>query len=142
MKFMRFVSLKDEELQKIKEERMRKIIMAQKRSDLTSSEEVVHLNRENFREVVNGQKPVLVDFWAEWCMPCRMMTPIMDSMAKKHGGNVVFGKVNVDENPDIAAEFGVNAIPNFMIFLKGKVVGQALGAVGEQGLENLIKKVL
>src|SRR4030067_1239678 len=139
---MRFVCLNDEELQKIKEKRMRKIIMAQKRSDSTSSEGGIHLNRENFRDVVNGQKPVLVDFWAEWCMPCRMMTPVLDSMAKKHGGNVVFGKVNVDENPDIAAEFGVNAIPNFMVFLKGKVVGQALGAIGEQGLENLVKRVL
>ena len=139
---MRFVCLNDEELQKIKEKRMRKIIMAQKRSDSTSSEGVIHLNRENFRDIVNGQKPVLVDFWAEWCMPCRMMTPVMDSMVKKHGGNVVFGKVNVDENPDIAAEFGVNAIPNFMVFLKGKVVGQALGAIGEQGLENLVKKVM
>lgn len=141
MKFMRFVSLSDEELRKIKEEKMRKIIMAQKKSDSTS-EGVIHLNRENFREVVNGQRPVLVDFWAEWCMPCRMMTPIMDSMAKKHGGNVVFAKVNVDKNPDIAAEFGVNAIPNFMVFLKGKVVGQALGAIGEQGLEDLVKKVM
>jgi thioredoxin 1 len=141
MKFMRFVSLSDEELRKIKEEKMRKIIMTQKKSDSTS-EGVIHLNRENFREVVNDQRPVLVDFWAEWCMPCRMMTPIMDSMAKKHGGNVVFAKVNVDENPDIAAEFGVNAIPNFMVFLKGKVVGQALGAIGEQGLEDLVKKVM
>ena len=134
--------MNDEELQKIKDEKMRKIIMEQKRSKSSPSGGVIHLNQENFREVVNGQKPVLVDFWAEWCMPCRIMTPVMDNIAKKHAGNVIFGKVNVDENSDIAAEFGVNAIPNFMVFLKGKVVGQALGAVGEQGLENLVKKVL
>jgi thioredoxin 1 len=139
---MRPICLNDDELQKIKNEKMRKIIMAQKKSESSPPEGVIHLNQDNFREVVNGQKPVLIDFWAEWCMPCRMMTPVMENVAKKHAGNLIFGKVNVDENPDIAQEFGVNAIPNFMVFLKGKVVGQALGAVGEQGLEDLVKKVI
>ena len=134
--------VRDEELEKIKEKKLRELKMgAQSKSD-PNIEGVVHLTADNFRAVINGDKPVLVDFWAEWCMPCRIMTPVMEAMAKKYTGKVVFGKVNVDENSDIAMEFNINAIPNFILFVKGKSAGQALGAVGEQGIENLLKKVL
>ena len=134
--------VEDEELEKIKEKKLREYMMdSQKRSD-PEIEGITHLNSENFRSVINGDKPVLVDFWAEWCMPCRIMAPVMESLSKRYTEKVIFGKVNVDESSDIAAEFNINAIPNFILFVKGKSSGQVLGAVGEQGLENLIKKVL
>lgn len=134
--------VEDEELEKIKEKKLREYMMdSQKRSD-PEIEGITHLNSENFRSVINGDKPVLVDFWAEWCMPCRIMAPVMESLSKRYTEKVIFGKVNVDESSDIAAEFNINAIPNFILFVKGKSAGQVLGAVGEQGLENLIKKVL
>ena len=139
---MRFICLIDEELEKIKEKKLRELMMSSGQKTGPDAGEVVHLTEENFRSVVNGDKPVLVDFWADWCMPCRIMAPVMESLAKKYAGKVVFGKVNVDESSDIAAEFNINAIPNFMLFVKGKSVGQLLGAVGEQGLENLLKTVL
>jgi len=134
--------VEDEELEKIRQNRLREIKMsAQNKSD-PDIEGVLHLSANNFRSTINGDKPTLVDFWAEWCMPCRIMTPVMEAMAKKYAGKVVFGKVNVDENSDIAIEFNINAIPNFILFVKGKSAGQALGAIGEKGIEDLLKKVL
>ncbi len=101
---------------------------------------LVELSEKNFDDIVAGGKPILVDFWASWCGPCQFMLPIFDKLAKKYGDKIVFARLNVDDNQSVAARYDVYAIPTFMIFQDGKAVDRAVGAVGEPGLESLIKK--
>lgn len=101
---------------------------------------LVELNEKNFDDIVAGGKPVLVDFWASWCGPCQFMLPIFDKLAKKYSDKIVFARLNVDDNQSVAARYDVYAIPTFMVFQDGKAVDRAVGAVGEPGLESLIKK--
>jgi len=106
------------------------------------SDSMIELGEKNFDDVVSGGKPVLVDFWASWCGPCQFMLPIFDKLAKKYGEKMVFARLNVDENQSVAARYDVYAIPTFIVFQDGKAVDRAIGAVGEPGLESLIKKQL
>ena len=89
---------------------------------------VIHINIDNFRnEVLDSEKPVLLDFWASWCGPCRMVSPIVDEIAAERG-DIKVGKVNVDEQPELAAQFGVMSIPTLVVMKGGKVVNQMVGA--------------
>ena len=89
---------------------------------------VTNINKNNFRnEVLNSEKPVLLDFWASWCGPCRMVSPIVDEIAAERG-DIKVGKVNVDEQPELAAQFGVMSIPTLVVIKGGKVVNQMVGA--------------
>ena len=81
---------------------------------------VIHLNSENFDSVVNSDKPVMVDFWAPWCGPCRMLGPTIEAVAKEVGNKAVVCKVDVDENPELAQRFSITAIPTIVFFKKGK----------------------
>ena len=88
----------------------------------------ININKDNFRnEVLNSEKPVLLDFWAPWCGPCRMVSPIVDEIAAERG-DIKVGKVNVDEQPELAAQFGVMSIPTLVVMKGGKVVNQMVGA--------------
>ena len=89
---------------------------------------VIHINIDNFRnEVLDSEKPVLLDFWAPWCGPCRMVSPIVDEIAAERG-DIKVGKVNVDEQPELAGQFGVMSIPTLVVMKGGKVVNQMVGA--------------
>ena len=89
---------------------------------------VIHLPPSNFQnEVLNSEKPVLLDFWAPWCGPCRMVSPVVDEIASERG-DITVGKVNVDEQPELAAQFGVMSIPTLVVMKGGKVVNQMVGA--------------
>jgi thioredoxin len=90
----------------------------------------VEITDGNFETVVkNSDKVVLVDFWAEWCGPCRMVGPIVEELAKEYDGKAVIGKLNVDNNPNVSMEFGVRNIPTILFFKNGKVVDKQVGAV-------------
>jgi thioredoxin 1 len=89
-------------------------------------------------DVVNSDKPVLVDFWAEWCGPCRMMSPTIDAIADDYAGRVKVGKVNVDENGGTAGRFNIRGIPTLLLFKGGKIVEQKVGAVGKTEVQKMI----
>ena len=95
----------------------------------------VTVTDDNFDgEVIKATMPVLVDFWAEWCAPCRMQNPILEELAKEFEGKVKIGKLNVDDNPDTAGKFGVMSIPTMMLFKKGEIVKQWIGVQSKETL--------
>ena len=93
-------------------------------------------------EVIKSDLPVLVDLWAPWCGPCRMVAPVIESLAGKYEGKAKFCRVNVDENPQTAAKYGVMSIPTLMFFKGGEVVDTVIGAVSEQALEPKLDALL
>ena len=95
---------------------------------------ILHFDEKTFDEAVNGDKPVLVDFWATWCGPCRMVSPIVDQLADELDGRLVIGKCNVDENQDIAMKYGVMSIPTLVILKGGQEVNRIVGAMPKPAL--------
>jgi len=107
------------------------------------SDNTLELTTENFEEkVINSDKPVLVDFWAEWCGPCKLLSPTIDSIANTLNGKVVVGKVNVDHHPTLASEYNVRGIPNLLIFKSGEVKEQLVGNVPEEKITEELNKVI
>jgi len=99
------------------------------------------LNNDNFKATVDGQSmPVLVDFWAPWCGPCRAIAPILEEVAKEFEGKALICKVNVDESPDIASQFGVRGIPTLILFKEGQVKEQIAGMNSKSNIVSLLQK--
>jgi len=109
-----------------------------------ASPNIVNLSEDNFEaEVTQSNVPVLVDFWAEWCGPCKMIAPALDELATEFAGKAKIAKLNVDENQQLAVNFRVSSIPMFLVFKGGQVIGQHLGASGgKQKLKSLIEGAL
>ncbi|MEJ2200237.1 MAG: thioredoxin [Desulfuromonadaceae bacterium] len=108
-----------------------------------ASDKVLQLSDATFEaDVLTSSLPVLVDFWASWCAPCKAISPVVDGLAAEYEGKVKIGKLNVDENPATPGQYGVRGIPTLILFKDGKVVDQVVGAVPKAQLEGLIKKAL
>ena len=104
---------------------------------------IVTLTQENFaQQVLQSPTPVLVDFWAEWCGPCKMIAPMLDEIAGEYDGKVKIGKVNVDEHQSLAAEYGVRAIPTLLLIKNGQVAEQMVGAKSKPALKASLDRVL
>ena len=115
-----------DDLEKIRRKKLKELI--ERMSDEKPINKPIKLDVSNFDKVLAQYKNVIVDFWAEWCMPCRMMAPIIEELAKEFAGKVVFAKLNTDENPIIATKFGITGIPTLIFFKNGKPVDVLVGA--------------
>ena len=108
-----------------------------------ASPNIVTLTADNFeQEVTKSATPVLVDFWAEWCGPCKMVAPILDELATEYGGKIKIGKVNIDDHQQLAIQFRINSIPTFMFFKGGEQVDQIVGAKGKKDFKAKIDSVV
>jgi thioredoxin 1 len=133
--------MSDDELDRIKKKQLDDLLKQQQEQLVVQETPVIELNSSNFDDALLKNKLVLVDFWAEWCGPCKSMHPIFSRMAKKYS-HVRFARVNVDDSQNIATKFNVQSIPTFIMFNEGKVVQQMVGAVGEPGIHMICKKFL
>jgi thioredoxin 1 len=107
-----------------------------------ASPKIVNLTQENFAaEVLQSPVPVLVDFWAEWCGPCKMIAPILDELADEYDGRVKIGKVNIDDHQGVAAEYGIRAIPTLLLFHQGQVADQIVGLRSKRDLKASFDRV-
>ncbi len=131
----------DDELEAIKHKKLAELQKAAATKAMMSSlTEPIVLTDSNFASEVSKYPIILVDFWAPWCGPCRMVSPIIEQLAREYSGKVAFGKVNVDENQRIAGAFGVQSIPTMIIFKNGKAVDVMIGAMPKGQIEMKIKQ--
>jgi thioredoxin 1 len=107
------------------------------------SSKAIQITNLTFDEKVSSSsRPVLVDFWAEWCAPCRMLSPTIDQIAEEYDGKVTVGKINIDEEPELAQRFGVMSIPTLILFKDGSVVSRSVGVVGKDKIAAMIDAAL
>jgi len=108
-----------------------------------ASEKVVVLNKDNFeQEAVNSDKPVMIDYWATWCGPCRMVAPIMEELSEEYDGKAKICKVNVDEESELAVKFRIMSIPTIMIYKNGQMVERVVGARSKEEFKKLLDQYL
>ena len=135
---------RDEELERIRRKKLEEMMKSLRTSkeDKPKIEKPVELTDSNFYDVVKSGGLVVVDCWAAWCAPCRMISPIIDELAKEYAGKILFGKLNVDLNRKIPVEYQIMSIPTILIFKDGKLVDRLVGARPRRALESAITKHL
>ncbi len=131
--------MEDNELEKIKKKQLEELLRQQNLNKIVNETPVMELTSHDFDQKKSENELLLVDFWAEWCGPCKSMHPIFSRMAKKYK-SVRFARVNVDNAQDIAMRYGVQSIPTFIMFKNGEVANTMVGAVGEPGIHMICKK--
>jgi len=132
--------LEDEELKLLNEKKMKKLQeLINEKEQLKNIKEPLVLDDSTFSQIINKFPLTLVDFWAPWCGPCRMMSPIIDEIGKDYLGKLVVGKINVDENPLVAGQFGISSIPTLLLFKRGQAVNKIIGSVSKNKINEMIK---
>ena len=131
--------MEDNELEKIKKKQLEELLQQQNLNKIVNETPVMELTSQDFDQKKSENELLLVDFWAEWCGPCKSMHPIFSRMAKKYK-SIRFARVNVDNAQDIARRYGVQSIPTFIMFKNGEVANTMVGAVGEPGIHMICKK--
>ena len=132
----------DDEVQKINEKKFEEMLKQRskpKEDKPTASGKPVELTDANFREVVKSHPVVVVDFWAPWCGPCRVVSPVLEQLASEMAGQATFAKLNVDDNPATSQQFGIQGIPTIMVFKDGEPVDGLVGAAPKQMIEARIR---
>jgi len=127
----------DLEIEKIMQQKLNEMLKQQNQPRVEPG--IIDLNETNFDQIISSENPTLVDFWAEWCGPCKSMHPVFESLSKKYP-SVKFARVNVDNNQNISMRFAVQSIPTFIMFKSGKIVDKMMGAVGAPGIHMICKK--
>ncbi len=127
----------DPEIEKIKQRKLEEMLRQQNQPQTEPG--IADLDDSNFQQIISSETPTLVDFWAEWCGPCKMMHPVFESLDKKYP-KIKFARINVDQNQGISMKYGVQSIPTFIMFKAGMVVDQMTGAVGAPGIHMICKK--
>ena len=133
--------MEDEEFEKIQKKQLEDLLKQQNLTNILDETPVMELTSQNFNQEIRNNNLLLVDFWAEWCGPCKSMHPIFTRMAKKYK-QIRFARVNVDDAQDIAMKYGVQSIPTFIMFKNAEVVNTMVGAVGEPGIHMICKKFI
>jgi len=138
------VDEEDVELEKIKEKKMRELLKKVTRSRQPQNiiSRPIIATDHNFEELIKRYPLVFVDFWAEWCLPCRVISPVIEELAEQYAGKIVFLKVNVDDNPITASRYGIESIPTMIIFKNGRPVDVIVGAYPKKVIEERIRKNL
>ncbi|MEM0090099.1 MAG: thioredoxin [Nitrososphaerota archaeon] len=138
--------MQDDELEKIKQRKLAELM--KKMSGIKcgfvtqTPSEPVTLTDENFDSFISSNRLAVVDFWAEWCAPCRMLAPVIKELAKEYAGKITFGKLNVDENPKTAMKFGIMSIPTLIVFKDGQPVDMIIGAVPKRQIEVRLNRYI
>ncbi|MDC0064198.1 thioredoxin [Candidatus Nitrosopelagicus sp.] len=133
--------MEDDEFERIQKKQLEDLVKQQNLNNILDETPVMELTSENFNREMANNDLLLVDFWAEWCGPCKSMHPIFTRMAKKYK-RVRFARVNVDNAQDIARKYGVQSIPTFIMFKNGEIANTMVGAVGEPGIHMICKKFI
>ena len=132
----------DEELERLKKKQLEEVLKLQNQSILSEKISVIDLDINNFEQIVSKDALTLVDFWAEWCGPCKMISPIVEEIAGDYNGKVKVGKVNVDFNQQIAMTYGIRGIPALLVFNSGTVANQIVGAVPKNHITEILDEVI
>jgi thioredoxin 1 len=132
--------MEDEELRIINEKRMKKLQhLINERELLKNINEPLNLDDATFFQTTNKFPLILIDFWAPWCGPCKMISPIIEQIGKDFLGKLVVGKLNVDENPLVTRQFGISSIPTLILFKRGQAVNKIIGSVSKSRIDEMIK---
>ena len=132
----------ENELEQIRQKKMKAMLDSAANGDSTSSKQPIILTDDNFSKAISDNELIVVDFWAPWCGPCRMVGPIIEELAAQYSGKAKFGKMNVDENQTVPSSFGIMSIPTIIVLHKGKLVERMVGAYPKSQIEAILRRYM